>query len=87
MTYDKAVQALVTAGLLDPVQVETAVTVLNKPNVEFSYPDWAEALAEAGLIGAVEVDTAAEVMEKAGWAEAEDDPDAFKAGLEDAGIY
>ena len=87
MTYDKAVQALVTAGLLDPAQAETAVTVLNKPNVEFSYPDWAEALAKAGLIAAAEADTAAEVMEKAGWAEAEDDPDAFKEGLEDAGIY
>ena len=86
MTYEKAVQALVAAGLLDPAQLETAVAVLNQPNVEFTYPDWAEALAKAGLIAAAEANTAAEVMEKAGWAEAENDPDAFEEGLEDAGI-
>jgi hypothetical protein len=86
MTYDKAVQALAAAGLLDPAQVEAAVAVLNQSNVEFTYPDWAEALAKAGLIGAAEVDAAAQVMEQAGWAEAKDDPDAFEEGLEDAGI-
>jgi hypothetical protein len=86
MTYEKAVQALVKAGLLDPAQVETAVTVLNQSNVEFTYPDWAEALAKAGLIGVADTDRAADVMEQAGWAEAKDDPEAFEEGLEDAGI-
>ena len=86
MTYEKAVQILVKAGLLDPAQVNTAVGVLNKPNVEFTYPDWAEALANAGLIAAADTDRAAEVMEQAGWAEAEEDPEAFEEGLEDAGI-
>ena len=87
MTYEKAMQALISAGLLDPAQTQSAVTALKKPNVEFTYPDWAEALVNAGLIAASDTDAAANVMEKAGWDEAEDDPDAFEAGLEDAGIY
>jgi hypothetical protein len=87
MTYEKAVKGLVAAGLLEPAWAETAVTVLKKPNVEFTYPDWAEALAKAGLIAAADTDTAADVMEKAGWDEAEDDPEAFDEGLENAGIF
>ena len=86
MTYEKAVQALVTAGLLDPTQTDSAVSVLKKPNVEFTYPDWAKALAKAGLIAGTDTNTAADVMEKAGWDEAEDDPDAFEEGLEEAGL-
>ena len=86
MTYQKAVDALVAAGLLDPAKATAATTVLAGPTVEFTYPDWAEALARAGLINEAEVATAADVMEQAGWAEAEDDPDAFEAGLEGAGI-
>ena len=86
MTYDKAVQALVTAGLLDPTQAGSAVSVLKKPNVEFTYPDWAKALAKAGLIAETDTNTAADVMEKAGWDEAKDDPDAFEEGLEEAGL-
>jgi hypothetical protein len=86
MTYEKAVQALVTAGMLDQIEVETAVAALNKPNVEFTYPDWARALAKAGLIAKSDVDSAADVMEKAGQQEAEDDPKAFDEGLENAGI-
>jgi hypothetical protein len=50
MTYDKAVNALVAAGLLDPAKVKTASSVLAGPSVEFTYPAWAEALAKAGLI-------------------------------------
>jgi hypothetical protein len=86
MTYEKAVQALVTAGMLDQIEVETAVAALNKPNVEFTYPDWARALAKAGLIAKSDVDSAAVVMEEAGQKEAEDDPKAFDEGLENAGI-
>ena len=86
MTYEKAVQALVDAGLLEPVRADRAITVLKQPNVEFTYPDWAAALAKAGLIAPADADTAADVMEKAGWAEAEDDPEAFDEGLEGAGI-
>jgi predicted transcriptional regulator len=86
MTYEKAVQALVTAGLLDKSQVKTAVTTLEKSNVEFTYPDWAEALAKAGLIKQSDVDSAADVMQEAGQKEMEEDPDAFDAGLENAGI-
>jgi hypothetical protein len=86
MTYEKAVQALVTAGMLDQIEVETAVAALNKPNVEFTYPDWARALAKAGLIAKSDVDSAAVVMEEAGQKEPEDDPKAFDEGLENAGI-
>lgn len=86
MTYEKAAQALVAAGLLEPAQTATAVTVLNQSNVELTYPAWAEALANAGLIATAEIGTAADVMEQAGWAEAEDDPKAFDEGLENAGI-
>ena len=86
MTYQKAVDALVAAGLLDPAKATAAITVLAGPTVEFTYPDWAGALARAGLINEAEVATAADVMEQAGWAEAEDDPDAFEAGLANAGI-
>ena len=86
MTYEKAVNALVAARLLDKTKVATAVAALNKPNVEFTYPDWAEALAKAGLIAKSDVDSAADVMEKAGQQEAEDDPESFDKGLENAGI-
>jgi hypothetical protein len=86
MTYDKAVNALVAAGLLDQANVASAISALKSTSVEFTYPAWAEALARAGLIDKTEVDAAANVMEKAGQAEAKDDPDAFEAGLENAGI-
>ena len=86
MTYEKAVNALVAAGLLDPAKVTAATAVLAGPSVEFTYPDWAEALAQAGLIDKAEVGAAADAMEQAGLAEADDDPDAFEAGLENAGI-
>jgi len=86
MTYEKAVNALVTTGLLDKADATSAISVLDSPSVEFTYPDWAEALAKAGLINKAEVGTAADTMENAGWAEATDDPDAFNAGLENAGI-
>ena len=86
MTYEKAMQALVTADLLDQTKVETAVSALQKPNVEFTYPDWAKALAKAGLIAEKDVDAAADVMETVGQKEADDDPDAFDEGLANAGI-
>ena len=86
MTYEKAVQALVTAGMLDKSKVATAVSTLKKPNVEFTFPDWANALVKAGLLAASDADKAADVMEKAQWDEADSDPDAFDEGLENAGI-
>ena len=79
-------QALVTAGMFDQTEVETAVVALNQTNVEFTYPDWAKALAKAGLIAESDVDSAAEVMEEAGQKEAEDDPKSFDEGLQNAGI-
>ena len=86
MTYEKAVQALVTAGLMDQAEVGTAVSALNQTNVEFTYPAWARALAKAGVIAKSDVDSAADVMEEAGQKEAEDDPKAFDEGLMNAGI-
>ena len=86
MTYERAIEALITAGLLDPAKKESAMAALDSPSVEFTYPDCAKALAEAGLIELSNVEAAANVMQAAGEALAEQDPDAFKKGLENAGI-
>jgi len=86
MTYEKAAQALVAAGILDKTQVASAVAVLNSPAVNMTYPDWAEALASAGLIDKSHIETAADVMYKAGDTENKEDPNDFEEGLEDAEI-
>ena len=86
MTYEKAAQALVAAGLLDKDNVASAATVMASNSIDVTYPAWAEALAGAGLIDKADVGAATDAMVKAGQAEAEDDPQAFKDGLEDAGI-
>ena len=49
MTYGKAVNALVDAGLLDQADARKAITVLGASSVEMTYPAWAEALVRAGL--------------------------------------
>ena len=86
MTYEKAVNALVDAGLLDKADASAAVAALAATSVEFTYPAWARALAQAGLVDRANVEAVASVMEEAGIAEAKDDPQAFKESLEDAGI-
>lgn len=86
MTYVKAAQSLVDNGILAQDQVEAAVAALKQTNVEFTYPAWADALARAGLIKKEDTAKAADVMEKAGWAEADEDPDEFNRGLESAGL-
>jgi hypothetical protein len=86
MTYEKAVNALVAAGLLDKADEASAISALDSSTEAFTYPAWADALAQAGLIDQAEVEAAADAMEQAGVAEAKDDPDAFEAGLENAGI-
>jgi hypothetical protein len=86
MTYDKAVNVLVDAGLIKTEDVPAAIEVLETPAVEFTYPDWAQALANAGFLDEANVAAAADLMQKAGEAEAKDDPEAFKQGLENAGI-
>ena len=48
MTYEKAVNALVDAGLLDQTDVGTAIAVLVSSSVEMTYPAWAEALVRPG---------------------------------------
>ncbi len=86
MTYEKAVEALVHAGLLDKADTGAAVAILGGPSVELTYPAWALALVRAGLLDGANVEAAADVMEKAGVAEAKDDPAGFKESLESAGI-
>jgi hypothetical protein len=86
MTYEKAAQALVAAGLLDKDNVASAATVMASNSIDVTYPAWAEALAGAGLIDKADVGAATDAMVKAGQAEAEDDPQAFEDGLENAGI-
>ena len=86
MTYEKAVNALVVAGLLDRADADAAVASLATPSVELTYPAWARALAQAGLLDGTNLDAATSVMEKAAIAEAKDDPQTFKEDLEDAGI-
>ena len=86
MTYEKAIEALIEAGLMDPGKKESAIAALDSTAVEFTYPDWAEALAQAGLIESSNLKAAANAMEAAGETEADQDPDAFEQGLENAGI-
>ena len=86
MTYEKAVDALAKAGLLDKGNAGTAEAVLVASSVEPTYPAWAQALAQAGLLDRNKVETAAAVMENAGVAEAEDDPQGFEESLQNAGI-
>jgi hypothetical protein len=43
-------------------------------------------LVKAGLLNESNIKTATAALEKSGRAEAEDDPEAFKDGLENAGI-
>jgi hypothetical protein len=86
MTYEKAVKALIDAGLVSEDKQEAAVAALEAPSVEFAYPDWAEALYKAGVIAQLDVDKAAKVMEEAGHKEAEEDDDDFDEALRNAGI-
>ena len=86
MTYEKAVDALVNAGLLDKTDASTAEAVLAASSVELTYPAWAQALGQAGLLDGANVEAAASAMEKAGAAEAKDDSAGFKKSLENAGV-
>jgi hypothetical protein len=86
MTYEKAVNALIDAGLMSEDKLEAAIKVLKTPSVEFTYPDWAQALQDAGVIAGMDVDKAAEVMQEAGYKEAEDGGEDFDAALGNAGI-
>ena len=66
MTYEKAVKALIDAGLMSKDKREGAIKTLEAPSIEFTYPDWAQALANAGVIAGMDVDKAAAVMQEAG---------------------
>jgi hypothetical protein len=72
MTYEKAADALVDAGLLDQIDVGTAIAVLVSSSVEMTYLAWAEVLVRARLIDEASTEAAIGVMEKAGTAEAKD---------------
>ena len=86
MTYEKAVKALIDAGLMSKDKREAAIQALKAPSVEFTYPDWAQALQEAGVIAGMDVDKAAEVMQEAGIKEAEEGGEDFDEALSNAGI-
>ena len=86
MTYEKAVKALVDAGLMNEDKTDAAITVLKGHSVEFTYPDWAEALVKAGVIAGMDKDKAADVMEDAGQKEAKEGGDDFDEALRNAGI-
>ena len=86
MTYGKAVNALVDAGLLVQADARRAIAVLGASSVEMTYPAWAEALFRAGLLTEANTQAAIVVMEKAGDAEAEEDSSDFEEGLANAGI-
>ena len=83
MNYEEAVSALVRAGLLGEADAKTAEAVLVAFSVDPTYPAWAQALAQAGLLDRANVKAAATVMEKAGDAEAKQDPKGFEESLED----
>ena len=86
MTYEKAVKALIDAGLMSDDKREAAIQALAAHSVEFTYPDWAQALQEAGIIAGLDVDKAADVMQEAGYAEAEKGGEDFDEALRNAGI-
>ena len=86
MTYEKAANALVDAGLLDQTDAGTAIAILVSSSVEKAYPAWAEALARVRLLDEANTQAAIDVMEKAGDAEARDDSPGFDESLENAGI-
>ncbi len=86
MTYEKAVNALVDAKLLDKEDTKAAVTALQAHSVEFTYPDWAAALEKAGLIKGKDVEKAAEVMQEAGDKEAKESGADYDDALRNAGI-
>ena len=86
MTYEKAVKALVDAGLMNQDHTDAAITALKGHSVEFTYPDWAAALANAGAIAQLDVDKAANVMMEAGEKEAEEGGEDFDNALRNAGI-
>ncbi len=87
MTYEDAANALVSAGLLDQADADTAVAVLASAPGDLTYPGWTKALTQAGLLDQSDAEAAAAALEKAGAAEATEDPAAFEKGLENAGIF
>lgn len=86
MTYEKAVKAVIDAGLMSKDKQEAALTALEDHSVEFTYPDWAQALSNAGVIAKLDVEKAADVMQKAGYKEAEEGGEDFDEALRNAGI-
>ena len=86
MTYEKAVDALVDAGLLDQTDAGTAIALLVSSSVTTTYPAWAEALARARLLDEANTQAAIGVMENAGDAEAKYDSSGFEESLGNAGI-
>jgi hypothetical protein len=86
MTYEKAVNVLVDAGLLAKADVPAAVKALKSSSVEMTYPAWGEALIKAGLLDEANKEAAASAMEDAQWAEADDDPVEFDEDLAGAGL-
>jgi hypothetical protein len=87
MTYEKAVKALIDAGLMGDDKREAAIQALEAPSIEFTYPDWAQALLDAGVIAGMDVEKAAEVMQEAGYKEAEEGGEDFDESLRNAGIF
>jgi hypothetical protein len=86
MTYEKAINVLVNAGLVAEADAPTAIKALESPSIDITYQAWAEALVKAGLLDETNKEAAEEAMEDAQWAEADDDPDAFDEDLSGAGI-
>jgi hypothetical protein len=86
MTYEKAVNALVEAGLLAKTDAPAALNALESPAIDMTYPAWAEALVKAGLLEEANKKAAVSTMEDAQWAEADDDPETFDEDLAGAGL-
>ena len=86
MTYEKAVKALIDAGVMSEDKSDVALAALKVHSVEFTYEDWAEALVNAGVIAGLEVDQACAVMLEAGHKEAEEGGEDFDEALRNAGI-
>jgi hypothetical protein len=86
MTYEKAVKALVDAGILNKSRSAEAIAALEKDSVEFTYPDWAAELMKAGLIARADQEKASVVMQAAGHEEAQKGGSDYEDALRNAGI-
>jgi hypothetical protein len=87
MTYEIAIEALITAGYLSEADRARALSALSSTSTDFTYPSWAQALVDAKLVPPSDASAAAKVMEQAAaQLEKTGSQDDLDQSLENAGI-